>query len=111
MGHYAVMGKDYYNRVFKKNYKNNTDLYKIDKDVESIKDEFQNYKSVVSVVNMNSVQEIMNEYMNSIEKVQVIITVASALFSYDSPIQFDEYKYSGEIARDFNNKGIGILFV
>lgn len=81
MGHYAVMGENYYKRVFKKELENNTDLYKIDKDVESIKDEFQNYKSVVSVVNMNSVQEIMVEYMNSIEKVQVIITVASALLA------------------------------
>ncbi|WP_455257959.1 FtsX-like permease family protein, partial [Peptoniphilus asaccharolyticus] len=81
MGHYAVMSSEYYSRVFKKKFTPNTDLYKISKDVNKIKDRYLNYKAVVSAVDMDAIQEIMDEYVHSIEKVQVIITVASALLA------------------------------
>lgn len=80
MGHYAIMNSQYYERVFKENYEPNTDFYKI-KDVKMLKDKLAQYKSVVSVMDMSSIKEVMNQYMYSINKVQVIITVASALLA------------------------------
>lgn len=81
MGHYAIMKDSYYNRVFDKIFEPNTDLYKIKSDMDQIKNELADYRAVVSVTDMNSIQNIMDQYMFSISKVQVIITVASMLLA------------------------------
>lgn len=81
MGHYAIMSDKYYKRVFKKDYLSNTDIYRVTGSIEEIKKDFSEYKTIVSMIDTNSVENIMDQYMFSIGKVQIIITIASALLA------------------------------
>lgn len=83
-GHYVFMDKQYYEKVFGKDFESNCDYIKMDKsekELEKIASDFTNYKSVVSVLDLNVLENTMDKFMYSITKVQVIITIASSLLA------------------------------
>lgn len=82
MGHYIFMNKNYYTKVFGEEYSPNTDLIHIDNDkIEKLSIEVSQNKSVLSVFKTSTLKTIMNQFMGSISKVEVIITIASTMLA------------------------------
>ncbi|WBW50117.1 FtsX-like permease family protein [Peptoniphilus equinus] len=76
LGNFIVISKDYYEKVFGATYEPNTDLYQ---DGADIKTKVEGLKAVVNIVDNNDLRDTLDQYLNSINMVQVVITVASSL--------------------------------
>ncbi|RVU54725.1 FtsX-like permease family protein [Anaerosphaera multitolerans] len=85
IGHYMYMDKEYYEKVFGRKYEINTDLLKLEdyssEEIDNLSSGFISHKAVVSVVDIASIRVLVNKLMNSISKVELIITVASSLLA------------------------------
>ncbi|WP_138159456.1 FtsX-like permease family protein [Peptoniphilus catoniae] len=84
-GHYMFMDRDYYTKLFGREFKANTDFMKI-KDMnpqerERLSSKFTGYKAVLSAVDVSSLESIMDKFMYSISKVEFIIIVASSILA------------------------------
>lgn len=79
--HTVILNKNYYEQIFGKTYKANTDLFLAPTQSSELSKQFRDYRSVVSTADINEAKSVMNAYLISISKVQVIITLASALLA------------------------------
>lgn len=83
-GHYLFMNKDYYEKLFGYEFNSNTDFMKLklDKvDRQKLAAKFTENKSVLSSFDTENAKNIMNKFMYSISKVELIIIVASSMLA------------------------------
>ncbi len=83
-GHYIFMNIEYYEKIFGREYAPNSDLMNLkmnNDEIDKLSSEFSSYKSVISVMDLSVVKNLMDRFMYSISKVEVVITVASSLLA------------------------------
>lgn len=81
LGHYLFMNKDYYETVTGSRYVPNMDLFKFEDDFDIdkfSKDTIKN-KSVMNITDMHDSKVQLNQFLYSINKVEVVILVVSTI--------------------------------
>ena len=84
IGHYMFMSPKYYEKVFNRDYRANMDLIKgnlSDDELTGLISKVSDYKSVLSAMDLNELRLMLNRYMFSLSKVELVITLASSLLA------------------------------
>ena len=80
-GHYLFMNKDYYEKLFGYEFNSNTDFMKLNldkSDRQKLAAKFTENKAVLSSFDTENAKNIMNKFMYSISKIELIVIVASS---------------------------------
>ena len=92
IGHNIYMDKDYFEKVTGSKFKANTDLIKVPSDFDKdafIKSTIEN-KSVFNIGNVDDMKDILNQFLFSITKIEIIILIVTSILEivcllYTSP--------------------------
>ncbi|MFR4555512.1 MAG: FtsX-like permease family protein, partial [Peptoniphilus sp.] len=81
IGHNVYMDRDYFEKVTGSKFKANTDLIKVPKDFDKdafIKSTIEK-KSVFNIGNVDDMKDILNQFLYSITKVEIIILIVTTI--------------------------------
>lgn len=83
VGHYIFMNDEYFEKVMGKDFKINTHLIKKEstKKLDKLQRDVINYKSVVNVLSLNKMQNMLDQFIYPIKKVEMIIIIVSSLLA------------------------------
>ncbi|WP_205527751.1 FtsX-like permease family protein [Listeria costaricensis] len=85
-GHYLFMSKDYYQKVFHEKPSYNTDLLNFDNTSSKWQDHFAEQltknSSVLSVTFSNSISDMLNESLSSLNVVMLVLVISAAILAF-----------------------------
>lgn len=86
LGHYAYMSKDYYEKIFKKKYVDNSDIIKLSSDKTAIKESFikdlNKIDSVMYVFDVSKTISVANDWLSNLNHVIILIILTSATLAF-----------------------------